>query len=116
MTLIQLLQGKTPEERLAILYRIQERLRLRFNEFGERFRNAEITRGQFLAYKRLVHRVKQEKISKLINAIRENQDMFTYGDRASETPTNTQYALLVSIRDSAKLDTTYDNDFNLDDL
>jgi len=79
-------------------------------------RGGEITHEQFRNYKISIFRPRQEKVSRLINAIRENNDMFSYGDRASETPTNPKYAELLTLKTEGTTTTQYDTDIDLDNL
>ena len=116
MRILQLLQGKTTEERLKILYRIKEKLHLRLNEEGAKLRAGTVSEKDFRTFKTEVFRPRLEKVNNFINTIRQQNNMFAYGNRGGESATDPKYIQLVSIRDQGKVDSSIDSSINLEDL
>lgn len=105
MTILQLLQGKTPQERVRICFRVLERLRLRHNEMGERFRNGEITEEQWKAFLS-VWEAKHQRVYQFVNVIKENLNLFIEANRDTA----------ITLKEDGKILTTYDQDIDIDNL
>jgi hypothetical protein len=103
MTLLQLLQGKTPLERAKILHRIVERLRVRHNNMGDQYRAGQITEEQWRLFLQ-VWEGRMQRVYALLNAVRDNQGWL---DEASQA-TNRQ------IKTDGKVFTTYDADIDIE--
>ena len=74
MRLLTILLGKTPEEKMSILYRIHRKLIDQHNSAGEQFRNGVITQEQWDTYQRSFD-TRLQKVMKVHNVIRENQGL-----------------------------------------
>jgi hypothetical protein len=59
----------TREERIEYMYNLQEKLRLRHNFVGARYRNGLVTEQEWANFK-TIHKQRQLKISKVINFLR----------------------------------------------
>lgn len=103
MTILELLQGKTAPQKVRILYRIIERLRLRHNEVGDNYRNGVITEAQWKAFLE-VWEPRVQRVSHIINVIKENQGWF------SEAAKNT----VIAMKTEGKVLTTSDADIDIE--
>jgi hypothetical protein len=103
MTILELLQGKTPAKKVRILYRIIERLRLRHNEVGDNFRNGVITEAQWKAFL-AIWEPRYQRVAHILNVIKENQGLFL---EAKMTEIRT-------LKEEGKVLTTYDTDIDIE--
>lgn len=106
MRLALILIGKTTEEKLHILYRIVELLRLQHNVQGERFRNGEITQQQWDSYVQS-HHDRYQKVMFVINTIKENNG-YLGGDEKTEMNRLVKFA--------GKIASQYDGEIDIDNI
>lgn len=103
MTIAQLLIGKTVNERVRILNRILERLRLRHNAMGDDFRNGVITEAEWKTFLQ-VWEPRFQRVCNILNVIRDNQGFFI-------TTNLETYRIL---KEEGKVLTTYDADIDIE--
>lgn len=103
MTILELLQGELPAQKVRILYRIIERLRLRHNEVGAQFRNGEITEAQWKAFLEVWEK-RHQRVYHILNVIKENQGLFL---EAKMTEIRT-------LKEKGKVLTDYDADIDIE--
>jgi len=83
MILREILEGKTPRQKLRILYRINERLRLQHNTRGDEYRNGQISEEEWAAYLETFHR-RQKKVLNRTHAIRTNLGLVSDDTKVTE--------------------------------
>lgn len=105
MTILELLQGKTAPERVRILYRILERLRLRHNEKGADFRNGVITQEEWDAFL-VVWTARQKRVYEILNVIKENLNLFRTENEATS----------LTLKAEGKVLETYDADIDINTI
>ena len=103
MTILELLQGKLPEQKVRILYRIIERLRLRHNEVGAQFRNGEITETQWKAFLEVWEK-RHQRVYHILNVIKENKGLFSEAKMAE----------IIALKQEGKTLTDYDADIDIE--
>lgn len=103
MTILELLQGKLPAQKVRILYRIIERLRLRHNDMGNKFRNTEISEAEWKVFLK-EWEPRYQRVAHVLNVIKDNQGLFAEAER------NTALAL----KEQGKVLTDYDADVNIE--
>lgn len=103
MTILELLQGKTPAQRVRILYRILERLRGRHNEMGDSFRNGTITEAEWKAFL-AVWEPRFQRVAHILNTIKDNQNLFSEENLAT----------VRVLKEEGKVLTDYDADVDIE--
>jgi len=103
MTILELLQGKLPAQKVRILYRIIERLRLRHNEVGAQFRNGEITEAEWKAFLEVWEK-RHQRVYHILNVIKENKGLFS----------EAKIAEIIALKQDGKILTDYDADIDIE--
>lgn len=103
MTILELLQGKLPAQKVRILYRILERLRVRHNEMGDQFRAGAITEAEWKAFLE-TWRQRTKRVTHILNVIKEARGLFA----------ETETTQILTLKDEGRLLTTHDSDIDIE--